>query len=434
MDLSLHSQTEGNASAWSQFYRVRTTKEPGLLMMLALCAFIGSIPFEMSLSVAPGAFSITTLIGYAFFVVAIFNMRRCFAAPPPAFWIFVVYFYISTITSISLSGTHVDEAIRRLVSVGQLLLMVLICSNLFRYPRFFFATLWALGIGCFIVGCLHLKGVGASSISHVNVETRETQFGSDPNFQAMMMGVGALALLGLAHARRHVTWWLPIIAWPMAAVILFDVSRTGSRAGLVGFALGLMSFVFMKDSPAKMLMRSLAVGCALVTSIAVMLQSDLLRMRIEKTLNSSDTNGRELIFGAAFKMFKERPLFGYGGMNNQYELFERIALSFKGQALYSLDTHNQILGVATETGLVGLIPFLGGVMMCFFFAFRARGTSYGVISLAILINTVVSNSSGNGHILKVTWLAFALALGSEWAWQREKSPAAVASHPVQATA
>ncbi len=422
MDYPLNPQAEAHAKSWSRFYRVRTTKEPGLLMMLALCAFIGSIPFELTLSVAPGAFSITTLVGYGFFLVAIFNMRRCFAAPPPAFWVLTVYFYITTITTIALSGTHVDEGARRLVSLGQLLLMILICSNLFRYPRFFLAGLWSLGGACFLVSCLHIVGIGASSTSHIGLETRETAFGSDPNFQAMVMGTGALAILGLAHARKQSNWWLPFLVWPMGLLIAFDITRTGSRAGFLGLGLGLMSFVLLKESPAKMFVRISGLVCALIATGAVLLQSGLLRQRLEKTITSSDTNGRDLIYGAAWKMFKERPWFGFGGMNNQYELFSRISLSFKGSALYSLDTHNQILGVATETGLVGLIPFLAGVVMCFIYAVKSRVTSYGVIALAIMIDTVVSNSSGNGHILKATWVAFAFALGSHWAYERERNP------------
>lgn len=414
------------AASWRRFYKVQTSSEPGTVMLLALCAFVGSIPFEMSLAAAPGAFSVTTLIGYAFFTVAILNMRRCFSAPPPVFWIFMVYLYATTITSVALSGGHSEEAVRRMITIAQLMLMVLICSNLFRYPRFFFAALWSLAGACFIVGLLHLRGIGASSISHMGVETRETQFGSDPNFQSMMMGAGALAALGLAHGRRTVKWWLPAVCWPMALIMLYDISRTGSRAGIVGFALGMVSFALLKDTPTKMLFRWLSVFTALVGAIAVMLQTPLLRQRIEKTLTSSDTNGRDLIYGAAWKMFKERPLFGYGSITNQYELFSRISLSFKGPALYNLDTHNQFLGVATETGLVGLVPFCLAIILCFRYAFRARVTSYGMVAMAIMIQTVLSNSSSNGHVLKITWLAFALALGTHWAYEREK-----ASEPTQ---
>jgi len=402
-------------------------------MLAALCAFIGSVPFEMSLTAAPGAFSITTLIGYGFFVIAIFNMRRCFAAPPLAFWAFVVYLYITLMTSVAFSGGHRDEAIKRAVTLAQLVLMLLICVNLFRYKKFFFAALWAQGISCFFVACLHTIGFGATAIARAGVETRETTFGADPNFQSMIMGTGALALIGLAHGRRSAAWWLPFLVWPMAVLELVDMSRTGSRAGLLGFGVGLASFVIMKTSPAKMLMRAFALFIALIGSVAVMLQSPLLRARLDKTINSSDTNGRELIFNGAVAMFKHKPLFGYGMITNQYELFQNIALSFRGPALYSLDTHNQLLGVATETGLVGLIPFLIAVALCFRDAFRSRVTSYGVISLSILIATVVANSSGNGHILKSTWIAFAFAMGTSWAYKAEKNQVpAEPTHPAYA--
>lgn len=422
MDQPLTTPMERNraAEAWSRFYKVKTSSEPGMVMLLALIAFVASIPFEMSLSVQPGAFSVTTLIGYGFFVVAIMNMRRCFATPPPVFWLFVVYGYATTMTTLALSGGHMDEAFHRLTTITQLLIMVLVCSNIFRYPRFFFAALWSLGIACFLVAALHAKGFGASEIQHVGVETRETQFGSDPNFQSMLMGAGALAVLGLAHARRNVQWWMAPISWVMAGAMLYDMSRTGSRAGIVGFAVGMVSFVAMKDSPAKMLIRSVGTGAALLGGIAVALQSPLLRLRIEKTLNSSDTNGRDLIYGTAWKMFRERPLFGWGGMTNQYELFQRISLSFRGFALYSLDTHNQFLGVATETGIVGLIPFFLAIALCLRTAFLARSTPYGMIAFAILCETVASNNSSNGHVLKITWLAFAFALGCHWATQDQK--------------
>ena len=82
-----------------------------------------------------------------------------------------------------------------------------------------------------------------------------------------------------------------------------------------------------------------------------------------------------LFFSAAWEMFLEKPLIGWGPANNISELGSRLGL---GSAIGM--PHNVYLWLLTETGLLGTVPFLAGLWLCW--RRGMEGTSWQPTSVA----------------------------------------------------
>ena len=155
-------------------------------------------------------------------------------------------------------------------------------------------------------------------------------------------------------------------------------------------------------------------SCALATMVAFALvlglafQSPIMRERFEKA-EEGNLAGREEIFPAAWEMFRQQPLLGWGPISNRYELNSRLR---RPQDDSTRDTHNLVLELLTATGLVGAVFFFVGFGLCVASAWRARRGSQGILPLAMLAAVLAGNMSGNYLVYMPYWLVLAYALAS----------------------
>ena len=117
---------------------------------------------------------------------------------------------------------------------------------------------------------------------------------------------------------------------------------------------------------------------------------------------------RELIFPAAWQMFREKPLVGWGPYVNTGELGDRLRLP----GYVRMDPHNLVLYVLTATGIFGAIPFFVGTGLCVRAAWKARGGAHGVLPFAMIVTVLAADMSVSGLHWKQHWLILAYALAS----------------------
>src|SRR5262249_31186920 len=137
-------------------------------------------------------------------------------------------------------------------------------------------------------------------------------------------------------------------------------------------------------------------------------QSKTTRMRWEQTLgvgSRSRMSHREQVYPAAWQMFTERPVFGWGPVRHCFELGRRLNESYR-------DTHNLMLWVLTEVGLIGAIPFFTGIWLCLRAAWKARVGVEGILPLAMTLALLTANLSLTLHNRKLHWFVLAYALAS----------------------
>jgi O-antigen ligase len=114
-------------------------------------------------------------------------------------------------------------------------------------------------------------------------------------------------------------------------------------------------------------------------------------------------------------MVRERPLLGWGPVDNQAEIAARVDRLQDGRR----DAHNLVLELLTTTGLMGTVPFLIALGLCLGNAWRSRARPAGVLPLALLAGVLAGTVMGTWIASKILWLALAVAAGAPTAASAE---------------
>jgi len=253
------------------------------------------------------------------------------------------------------------------------------------------------------------------------------------------ISLGLVALMGFAFGRNKTSPRAKYVAAPLAIIMAYAIFDTSSRGALLALGIGFVAFAIRGKTlwaKAKSLIIVLAVLGVLVLAI---LQTPLLASRYMRSIYENNMAGREKIFPAAWDMFKDKPLIGWGPTDNMYELEKRVRIT-KDPTIYkrsasnkgAMDTHNMFLDVLTSTGLFGAVPLFICVILCMAAAWRAHRGSEGALPLAMVFTVIVINMSGNWIASKLDWLMMAYALASAsilFAVSRRQPVAKRASRP-----
>lgn len=383
------------------------------IIRVAFYLFVLAIPFETAfMESASSIGTVPMMMGIAFVGTALLQPRICFKRPPAAFWCFAGYIFVCLILGMTQNLIYAREVVTRLLTLIQLLLLMWISFNLFKYPEICKGALLSLVAACSVLSIFMLTGTATVDSG----QGRSTLFGDHVNTLATMLALGLIALVGLMYGRNRVERNMAILAWILFPLIGTALIMTGSRGRLIGLVFGLFLLVIMKDGGwgTKLKIGSVAV-LAIGFLISAALTNDAMRTRLERSLYEGDTAGRDQIMARAVDMFFEEPLLGWGPVRNHAELGSRVGWSRRS-------AHNLYLSVLIETGLLGAIPFFAGLFLVVKAAWKARIGIEGALPMAILGCLLVMNLSGTWHIRKLFWLILAYALASAWSARETARP------------
>lgn len=375
--------------------------EPKPIIRYFYYGFIFSIPFE---SVDVGIRVVGTipkLIGVLFIIVTVLQPRLCWRMPPKVFWLFATYLYLHSVWGIFfvLSGSELSkDIILRFLTLFQLLVLFWVSYNILQYKRVVKGSLLTLVASCTIVGGLIVAGLSAEEAARATVGE------ANANLVGVTLALGTLALVGLKQGFFKGSAKLQLLFWPCFGLMTIGLVRTGSRGALLALVGALLIFPLIKANLAMKIKMSFAIVVGIVVLVIASYQIDAVRLRWEKTLTQGDLSGRQEIYYYAFEMFKEQPL-GWGPMRNRVELGSRLGLPER-------DIHNLYLYLLTEVGVLGTIPFLFGLWMCFKAAWRARRSFQGALPLALLLLFLAVNLKGTYLHKKFFWFVLAYSLAS----------------------
>jgi len=377
------------------------------LVRLAFYGFVLSLPFEY-----PNrsfAYEITTLTGSVFLLATAVQPRACFRAPPAAVWWLFAFLYAFGAAYVAAGARNPEEARKSLLMLTQVILIVWVASNLLRDERIRVRTLALVAVSCLVLALLQLTSVANEAAEPFQ---RATVLGQNSNRTARMLSLGLLAVIGLTYGRRTPLRGLRPVAWGVAAIVGFAIVQGGSRGGILALALGLGTFAMSGPMLTGKIRNAGLTAIGLVILGWAVSASPLVRDRFARA-EAGNLAGRERIFPAAWSMFIDRPLLGWGPQNNKVELAVRLRLPT--QLHVKRDTHNLVLEVLTSTGLAGAVPFLIALGLCFRGAWRARHGTEELVPMAMMIALLAGNMSGNYlvYIPYYVTLAYVLASGRE---------------------
>ena len=377
------------------------------VVLAAFYLMVASFNFEMP---DRGGWEIPAMTAALFLASTPLALRACYGTVPRALLWFGAFLWVFGAASL-IHGWVVFGDVRHYFIV--LVEAVLVCwasVNLFSREAVGTAALWCWVVSALARSVLPMIGVGRTSYVVWTGGERITAFGQNANFSAILLSGGLVALLGLAYGRRGTSRGVRLAAWPIGILIGVAIIETGSRGGLVALGAGLLALVFTAGGNLKMRVRNglvavLAIG--LVTYSAF--TATVMRNRLEATAETGTMAGREQLWPSLVDMFLEKPLLGWGPVNNQYEVAARTT----DMAKEHRDAHNLLLELLTAEGLVGAVPFMIGIGICAVAAWRGRAGPYGIAPFALLALFLAANVSTNLVAYKPFWWVLAIALASE---------------------
>ncbi len=320
---------------------------------------------------------------------------------PPVLMLLVIYFMVQSVGA--LFAVDFDTAVAQLtVFLTEGLGLYFLIINAVRTSDTLRRVIWALLLAGALLGGLSLyqqiTGTfsnnygGFAQIRSAGFKTGEIQLEGDVEQPRMAGSIGEqnryaqtllmLVPLGLFQFWREQSRRLRIIALMATGLIALGVALTFSRGAAVGFILMIvLTFLLGYIKPRQMAI----ISVGLVLLMQAMPQYGLrlasleapLRMITEgdeTDLSSADNSTRSRLTemaGAAF-MALDHPLIGVGpGMSRYYyqAYADRVGLRVLNA---DRQTHNLYLGVAAETGLLGLFCFLAILFVTLRDLVRAR--------------------------------------------------------------
>ena len=375
------------------------------LIRYTFYAFVFSLPFEEAL--ITGGTTLPKLFGLALAGFALLQPLVCYKFPPKAFWWFGVYLLVFAGWSLYLHvvppdvpnfGTVVTQQFVRLV---QLLALFWISYNLLKQERIFNGTLWALTAATMLLACLQLAGV----TSDVSKAGRMAAFEGNPNGLATVLSLGLLALFGIGYGREKYDWKGLVLFWLGSGIIAVAMVQTGSRGGVVA-VIGALSVFFLRG---KNLATKVKFGAIAFLGVVVLVvasyQIEAVRVRWEKTFYDQDFAGRQKIYPESIGMILERSVLGWGPVVHIWELGPRVGKPYR-------DEHNVYLWILAEVGLVGSIPFFGGLWLCWRAAWGARHGMQGILPLVMLLFLLAASMKGTLHKNKYFWVILSMAVAA----------------------
>ena len=195
----------------------------------------------------------------------------------------------------------------------------------------------------------------------------------------MRYGYGsAMALLVLLSAVLHHEKLKPWLNWKIAIPVLIigfcGMYLTYTRGALLGFLCGLPFVLYFYKPKLGLTLGGLAVLTVLGLVGVYLFGSGNYQSRFLVSKNNGSDHIRRSQWKAAVIATQEKPVLGWG-LANFHSQLKRIKNDYNLDAKEYNDahSHNLFLEIASGTGIVGLLAFLGWLLSWALEAFKAKG-------------------------------------------------------------
>ena len=349
------------------------------------------------------------LLGLLLFLSALIEWRQCFRKIPAGFWMIAWYIAAYSASQLWVSNRLDAVFLNKQVILIYSAVLFLISANLLEDAEFRGSVLRFYGWWVSLVALGMMLGVFGDV--YLEVEGRRSILGQDPNVAAGFFASGAVCLAGdpgLFESKR----FLARCAAALLAIsaLITAIIQTGSRGGLMVVVAGIAGLAVCGGKATRV--RRTMIAAAALGAVAALIfrefyQGTIAAGRMMDTWLEGDTAGRTAIYETAWAMFRERPMLGYGGANNFHTLGVNMHHPYGN--IYYRDTHNLLLAVLTEVGLVGAIPFVAAILWALRKAWRYGGRTGDAMPFALMCAQVAMNTSLTGSNQNLFWIVLAAA-------------------------
>lgn len=396
----------------------RIEKVPWVVRVL-LIVFVAVIPFEsIDLLGSDKGSTLSRIFGTILFVSYILTKKHYNKVPKSLIYFAIYYFFVTLRISFTNIADY-NEQFRVLLTISQMIILAFVAYDLFKHENIRKDFIVAFGLSCGLLAVLTFFGLATTSIE-TDYGDRISALGENANKFGQLMAIGIIMLISVWLERKKYNPFVFISSLVAAPFCIWALINSGSRGSLVGLAAGIFiwflfsSFLFTsnKTLQLKQIVLIIIVGAGIFAAYQL---SDVAQQRWNLTFQTHDTAERADIFKASWGMFLDKPLNGWGSVVLYQELGSRLGVQRK-------DTHNILLWVILEVGLLGGIPWMLGVWGCIKNAISAAKKRRDLIPIMLATTVLISGMSSNNIQKKTFWVIMAFALSSIVINQIQKKP------------
>lgn len=408
---NLAASTRGTAFPTGVRYVAIPARSIPTVVRWSFLLFVFTFPLDnVDLGFMSGMLSIPKISGYLFFAFYLlyynpFFNGRAFPRIPHAMWWFLAYAAVFALNGFFVSEEFVGDFFTRSLTLMQLVVFFWIASDLLKDKKIARRVLLTYVIASVL---LALGIILKISGFYAELEPgRAIALGENPNVLAENTAVAVVILVGLRLYTSYKHFMSKILLLVLTLPLLAAMVATGSRGGVLAFMTGCVVYLLPYWRSKRTLTAIFFVMLGIVTVVYMIASDPEFLERWQTTYYEGSLAGREKIMPAAIEMALERPIFGWQPVAFLYEL------GFRSYGIWGqMDAHNLYLHLLMEVGLVGAIPFLVGLWLCGWSAWRARLGDLGLLPLALLFTVLASGMSGTTLVWKTQWLVLALTLAA----------------------
>ena len=396
-----------------------------------------ALPFEVTLSFGPGASGTKALASLTFvsFALALLTDQKHFERfarlwqQPLALAVLAFMLWVSA--SI-LWATSQGDALRGTITyLGLLGLMVVIGSLEMRY----LVLAWAVLVFSVVLTVPAGYVLPVPEGSDMAVSGRFGPGGAGPNTYSLDLVIAFfVAFFGLLRQHR-------MIAYLLVPVFLYGIVATGSRTGLIALVATPLLALLVPRLADRLGWRTLsmyvlgtAATAMIVLAIPSVAEPALERYTTLSQIESGETwNGRADNWQGALDVIASNPILGVGSGNyavaaldysETVQAHSARKAAEKGGEL-SGATHNVVLGVASELGLMGLILFLTMVFLAFKTVWLiAQRSDLGTAIFLGLVVAMIAGMSQPWEQHKMVYFLFGSVLALQLHYSARRAPSA----------
>ncbi len=226
-----------------------------------------------------------------------------------------------------------------------------------RFLMVFCASVFVFCVLCILHG---RQGTSADGMVLIGLTGSKNQLGYEA--QLLMMSALALLLMGVRFVALR---WLAVLSFPLAAYLVLEVNSATALLMAVGGSAAMLGLWFLQRFTPGGRLATLVAAMVVLAPISLVIPEiiDAMNHFLFDTLNKDPTlTGRVFLWAAADDLAARKPLFGYGyqaiwiGDSSESIGLRRMAGVSDGRTFHF---HDQFRQFRVDTGLVGLIAFVG---------------------------------------------------------------------------
>lgn len=286
---------------------------------------------------------------------------------------------------------------------------LLFLFNLLRFEGMARKGLWCFALGTSLCAAFHLAGIGVYELD-LGLEGRTSVFRENANVVGTTYALGIIAIAGLLLTGQG-KWWHRLFLLSLIPLNGLGLAMTGSRTaafiavfGILVLLLQRRSVLFTLRGVLVLLAITIILGAAVYTVPTVLKRFDLVRS------GDPRQEPRARMFPVLWEIYQRNPLLGSGPGDYSQELTQR-AMPYLAKKHRTISSHNLMLLLLVETGLVGLLVFARGFGLALTSAWRAQRTEAGRLPLALLVPLAIAGiMSSDPHYQPAFWFAMAYGL------------------------